>query len=155
MARMASKVRREFDASADVTLRNVADGAETASAVETAIPLNRLSAAYWDNGEQPNGIIMVNFFLTAYDNTTGDEECTVIIEVDTASAPTAAVTVAQVVIPTGGAAVQTALGFYEIAISSQLIERLLPTATHLRLSTTIAGTSPSFTYGAWATYLDA
>lgn len=155
MARMASKVRREFDASADVTLRNVADGAEIASAVETAVALNRLSAAYWDNNEQPNGIVLVNFFLTAYDNGTGDEECTVIIEVDTAAAPTAAVEVARMVVPTGAIGVQTALGYYEIAISSQLIERLLPTASHIRLKTTIAGTTPSFTYGAWMTFLDA
>ena len=62
MARMNSKVRREFDAAADVTLRDADDGAETATASETGVSLNLLTDAYWDNDEQPNGVIMVSVF---------------------------------------------------------------------------------------------
>ena len=145
MARMNSKVRREFDASALVTLRDVDDGAETADANEAGIALNVLTGAYWDNSDQPNGDIRVSVHVTAIDRTTGDETYTIYFEVDTSNAFASASEVARI---TG----ITATGYYEVVIPQVLVEKFETGATHLRARLDVAGTTPSITYGAWATF---
>lgn len=145
MARMASKVRREFDAAAAVTLRDIDDGAETADAAETGVALNLLTDAYWDNDEQADGKIAVSIHVTAADYTTGDEEYDLYFEVDTASNFSSAKEVARLkTVPT--------TGYYEVVIPTQLIEALEAGATHLRVRLDVTGTAPSITYGAWMTF---
>lgn len=145
MARMASKVRREFDAAAAVTLRDIDDGAETADAAETGVALNLLTDAYWDNDEQADGKIAVSIHVTAADYTTGDEEYDLYFEVDTASNFPSAKEVARLKgVPT--------TGYYEVVIPTQLIEALEAGATHLRVRLDVTGTTPSITYGAWMTF---
>ena len=145
MARMTGKVRREFDAAAAATLRDADDGAETADASEAGVTLNLLTNAYWDNDEQPNGIILIPITVLSIDRTTGDETYDIYFEVDTSSAFSSAVEVARV----KGI---TAVGYYEVLVSSQLIEALEPGATHIRAKVDVGGTTPSINYGAWMTF---
>lgn len=148
MARMNSKVRREFDAAAAVTLRDIADGAETADASEAGVALNTLTDAYWDNDEVPNGIFLVSFHVSDADFANADEVYDIYVEVDTASGFASAKEVARLKsIPS--------VGYYEVPISSQLIEKLESGATHIRARLDVTGTTPSITYGAWMTYLKA
>ncbi|MFM7009108.1 MAG: hypothetical protein ACKO0Z_07200 [Betaproteobacteria bacterium] len=146
MARMAGKVRREFDAEANVTLRDIDDGAETADASEAGVALSVLKDAYWDNNEQPNGIFLVSFHVSAADYASTDEVYDLYIEVDTASNFPSAKEVARLKsVPS--------TGYYEVPVSSQLIEALEAGATHIRVRLDVTGTTPSITYGAWMTYL--
>lgn len=145
MARMASKVTREFDAAAAITLRDITDGAETADASEAGVLLNLLSDAYWDNDEQPNGIITVNVHVSAADFTNADEVYDIYLEVDTSSAFASAVEVARLKSVPGA-------GYYQLHVASQLIEALEAGATHIRARLDVTGTTPSITYGAWMTF---
>jgi hypothetical protein len=146
MARMASKVNVEFDAASAITLRDATDASETATSNEVAIALNLLTTAEWDNDEQPNGYLMVNIHITTIDRTTADETYTIAVMVDTADSFGSAVEVARL---TG----LTATGFYKIVVPRETIEKLEPGATHMRLTNTLAGTTPILDYHAWATYL--
>ena len=67
MARMNSRNRREYDAATDAVLRAAGLSAVTGGTdtTGTGVSLNRLSAAYWDNKEQPNGVFIVNINVTA------------------------------------------------------------------------------------------
>ena len=145
MARMAGKVRREFDAAAEITLRDIDDGAETADASEAGVALNVLNGAYWDNNEQPNGIFIISVHVSALDFTSADEVYDIYFEVDTSNSFASAKEVARLKsIP--------ATNYYEVVVSSQLIEALETGATHLRARLDVSGTTPSITYGAWATF---
>lgn len=149
MAIMASKVKEEFDAAAQVTLRNITDGAETGvdTDVETGVALNTLVNAYWDNSEVPNGIVAVSVFVSALDRGDADETYIFIVEVDTSISFGSAVEVARLG-PTG----LTATGYYRMLVDSQMISKLEPGATHIRIKCTKTGTTPSVTYGAWMTF---
>ncbi len=68
-----SKVRHAVDAEPSIVLRQLADGPETASAVENAISLNVNTTPYWSNGAIPFQQAAVVFRVTAIDRTTGDE----------------------------------------------------------------------------------
>lgn len=148
MARMNSKVRREFDAAAATTLRDIADGAETADASEAGVALNTLTDAYWDNDEVPQGIFLVAVNVSAIDFVSADEVYDIYLEVDTASNFPSAKEVGRLKsIPS--------VGYFEVPVSSQLIEALESGATHIRARLDVTGTTPSITYGAWMTYLKA
>lgn len=146
MARMSSKNRREFDAAASATLRDIADGAETADAAEAGIALNTLTDAYWDNDEIPNGVIAIIVNVSAADYSDTDEVYDLYFEADTSSAFSSAVEVARL-------KSIKATGSYEVTVSSALIEKLEAGATHLRVRLDVTGTSPSITYGAYAVFL--
>lgn len=81
MGANASRYSASMDASAAVTLRNAADGAETATATETAISLNELRTAWWSNYEIPHGVFEVVFNVSAL-NTSGDAGYTLSLQVD-------------------------------------------------------------------------
>lgn len=151
MADMSGKVRSEFDAATAVTLRNLADGAETGADtdVETGVALNTLTAAYWDNDEVPNGIIKLNTLVTATDAADGDETYTVIWEVDTDVGFGTAVEVERLVVTRG------TTGYFERYVSSKYIEYMKAGALYIRVKVTKGGTTPSITYGCWMTYVDA
>lgn len=147
MARMASKVTREFDAGASTTLRNQADGAETADASESPVALNTLTDAYWDNDEQPNGLFMISVHVASIDFGNADEVYDIYFEVgDNDVSP--AIEVARLKsVP--------AVGYYEVPVSSQLIKALDTDATHIRARLDVTGTTPSINYGAWITFVGA
>lgn len=146
MARMSGKVTREFDAAAAVTLRNAADGAETADVAEAGVALNTLVDADWDNGEVPNGTVAISVLVSAMDTGNADEVYDLYFEVDTTDQFSSAKEVARIKgIP--------AVGYYEVPVSSKLIEKLEAGATHIRARLDVTGTTPSMTYGAWMTFL--
>jgi hypothetical protein len=150
MADMSGKVRAEFDAGAATLLRNVADGAETGadSDYETGIALSKLLGAYWDNGEVADGLIKVNVFVTAVTHANSNAY-TLEVQACNDAGGTSPVEVARLTInPSRGA------DYYEIYVSSKMIEKLAPNADFLRIGVTktTSGGSPSITYGAWATF---
>jgi len=150
MADMSGKVRSEFDAAAAVTLRNVADGAETGADTdyETAVALDKLVDAYWDNGEVADGLIKINVFVTAVTNANSNAYI-LLVEACEDSGGTGNVEVARL-------SVNPALGaeYYEIYVSSKMIAKLAPNADFIRIGVTktTSGGTPSITYGAWMTY---
>lgn len=152
MARMAGKVKREFDAAAAITLRKGSDAAETADAAEASVDLNVLNEAYWDNNEQPNGIFIVSIDVTEATFADSNEVYDLYIEVDTAANDFGASTHKEVArlksVPS--------TGYYEIPVSSQLIEALLTNADKIRIRLDLTGDGDeSFNYAAWMTFLAA
>jgi hypothetical protein len=143
----SSKVRFTLDAAAAVTLRNIADGAETATATETAVPLNELDTAYWQDGnEVPYGVFGIQVNVTTLDKTTGDETYVLSLLVDdTSGLSDAPVTIASFTIP--------AVGAYVFYVDSKTISKLDPdtsgTDKWLAIRATLGGTTPSITYGAF------
>lgn len=150
MPDMSGHVRAEFDAATTVTLRDIDDGAETGADVdaELGVPLDRLDHAFWDNGEIADGLLKVNIYVSAIVNANSNAYVWS-LEACTAADGTGAVEVARLsAVPADGA------GYYESYVSSDMIKKLLPAATHLRIkcTKTTSGGSPSITYGAWLTF---
>ena len=143
----ASRVRALIDTDASVTLRNVADGAETATATETAISLNELDNAFWDDGNQiPYGTFTVAVHVTALDKTDGNETYVLSLLVDdTSNLSDSPVTIASMTI--------VSTGYYTFVVDSKNIPLLDPdtsgTDKWLAIGATLGGTTPSITYGAW------
>lgn len=148
MAVKASRVKALYDVDAQVLLRDVADGAETATATETAVSLNELDSAYWHDGEIPHGVFMVVVNVQATDAGTGDETYTLSLLVDdTANLSDSPVTIQSQAVAAGFSGV---LYFY---VDSANIPQLNPessgTDKWLAIRATLGGTTPSITYGAW------
>lgn len=143
-----SRVRAIYDADAAVLLRNVADGAETSTATETAVSLNELDTAFWQDGNEiPYGLIEVGVHITAIDRTTGDETYTFDLIVDDVSNMS---DTPKVVASLTGI---TTAGFYTMYVDSKNIP-LIDSDTSgadkwIAIKATLGGTTPSVTYGAW------
>lgn len=117
----------------ELELRNIGNGAETATAAESAFAFDA------DRFNRPF-VAVAN--VSALDRTTGDETYVLSIEADTSSgfaSPVAVATLPAI----------TTVGRYEIPLSGSLIEQHEPGATHIRIKATLGGTTPSVTYGAW------
>lgn len=143
----ASKARWMVDAATAVTLRNASDGAETATATETAISLNELDGAYWQDGNEiPHGVFVVAVHVSALDKTNGDETYALSLVVDDVSAMNdTPVTIASYNVPS--------TGHYTFVVDSKTIPLLdsdtSGTDKYIAVKATLAGTTPSITYGAW------
>lgn len=142
----SSRVNEIIDLDDAVTLRDATDGAETATATETAVSLQELDSAYWHNGEIPHGVFKVVFHVTAVDRTTGDETYTLSLVVDdTADMSDTPATVAALAI--------TAAGVYTMFVDSKNIPQVNADSSGadkwIAAKATLAGTTPSITYGAW------
>lgn len=142
----ASKVSALLDVDAGVTLRNVADGAETATATEAGVSLNELNAAYWHNNELPHGEFEVCIHVTAINLSTNTYVIDIQID-DTSNMSDSPVTVATLN--------ATTTGFYKFVLDSKTLEALDVDVTGgdkwIAAALTVGGTpsSPSITYGAW------
>jgi len=148
MGANASRVKAAMDVAANSTLRLASDGAETATATETAVPLGILSAAYWDsNKEVPHGTIRVVVDVTAIDRTTGDETYTLTLQVD----DTLAQSDTPQTVCTLGPLVST--GVYEMLVDSKTINAIVTDYSGnelwMAIKATLGGTTPSITYAAW------
>lgn len=142
----ASKVRGLVDTDAGVTLRNVADGAETATATETAISLKELDTAYWHDNEIPHGTFEVFVNVTALDLAQADETYTISLVVDdTANLSDTPEVILSFAVKR--------VGVYRVLVDSKSIALQDPETSGadkwLAIRATLAGTSPSITYGAW------
>jgi len=148
MAANSSRVSSILDTEASVTLRNIADGAETSTAIESAISLSELDLAYWHSNEIPHGVFEVAVHITALDNTTGDETYVLDLIVDDVAAMN---DTPRVVSSVPLVAKQT--GFYKIFVDSKNIPLAdtdsSGTDKWLAIRATLSGTTPSITYGAW------
>lgn len=112
-------------------LRNLADGAETSTVAETAIALEVLKA----------GTFKVVFVVTALDLSSTNETYSLTVETDAATSFGSPTTVGSVTV--------TATGTYEVLLSADGIAKLDSTAAAIRVKATLAGTTPSITYGAF------
>ena len=79
--------------------------------------------------------------VTALDTADADETYVISVEVDTASGFASAVEV--------GSLTVTAVGQFEIPLSSKWVTDLEAAADFIRVVATLAGTTPSLTYGAF------
>lgn len=140
-----SKVRRTWDYASAVTLRNLSDGAEVATATEAAISLSELDTAYWHGNEIPHGKMVIGVHVTALNLSTNTYTFAVLVD-DVAAMNDTPVVVYQQVL--------TAPGYYEFVVDSADIPNYdtdsSGTDKWMAMRCTIAGTpdSPSVTYGA-------
>ncbi len=112
-------------------LRDVADGAETATAAETGLDFNPLMA----------GDFKAIIFVTARAAT---GTCAISIETDaTDDFGGSPVSVGSVTVAA------STKGVFEIPLSSSQIAELDPDAAAIRVKATLGGTTPSVTYGAY------
>lgn len=116
---------------AELVLRDIADGAETATAAETGIALDVLKA----------GDFKVVLDVTALDATTGNETYVLSVETDANTSFGSAVQV--------GAVTVTATGRYEVPLSQWQLAKLDSGAAAIRVNATLGGTTPSIAYGAF------
>lgn len=118
---------------AALILRDVADGAETATAAETGKALPVTMA----------GEFKTVLNVTALDTASGDESYLITVEADTTTAFGSPTEVGRITV--------SALGTYEVPLSGAAIRQRDPTAAAIRVKATLGGTTPSITYGAWLT----
>jgi hypothetical protein len=144
----ASAVKYGFDVDASVTLRDIADGAETATALETPVNLNLLDAAYWQTNTLPYNTLMVVVHVTANDFTTMDETVVLTLEVDDDAALADTPTVVSTLTLSGGLT-----GVFYMPVDARTIEGLVSDwsgdVAYMGIRATLGGTTPSVTYGAW------
>lgn len=145
----ASAVKYGFDVDPNVTLRDIADGAETATALETPINLNLLDAAYWQENTLPYNTLMVVIHVTetlvgtaaTYDLTLEVDDTT-----DLSDSPTV---VASITIPPG----LSAGAVFYLPVDARTIENLVSDYSgdilYMGIRATLGGSGGSITYGAW------
>jgi hypothetical protein len=153
MARMASKNRVAFDAAAQVKLRDATAGAVTVSTNEAPIALDILTSAYWDAGEQSQGVFTIALDVTAIKTAAANETYLIQVEVDTTAAMLAPVEVVRYNV-SAAVANQAKPGFLELGVAASLIEYMKAGAKFIRIKSTLGGTAPSIVYGARMTYQD-
>jgi hypothetical protein len=141
----ASRGKYTVDKDASVVLRDIADGAEVATATEAAVSLKQLVSASWHNKEIPHGDFVVAVDVSA--GTFGGGHSYVLsLQVDDVEAQNdSPVTVASYTIP--------AVGAYNFVLDSKVIEALDPDNSSpgkwLAIKLTASGDTPSLTYGAF------
>lgn len=131
---VTKRTQRIYDA--NLVLRDIDDGAETATANETAINVEAI------NLEEFKAVIHV----TALDFTTGDE--TYVFDISVSDLVGGTFTKVATLPDIGSA---TATGIYEIPLSGALVQGLDSDADWIRVGATLGGTTPSVTYGAFLT----
>lgn len=142
-----SRVRMQQDKAASVTLRNVSDGAETATATETAVPLGLLKGAYWQDGhELPGGVFEIGVDVTAAAVGTAATYTFSIVGDDTSDLSDSPVTIFSVLLPVKA-------DFYRFVLDSKTIMELDTDQSGsdywIAARITLGGSGGSITYGAW------
>lgn len=126
---------RTFDG--NLELRDVADGAETATANETAVNIEvRKQEAF-------ECIV----YVTAIDSTTGNE--TYVFHVDVSDAVDGTFVVVATLPDIGPGGTNGGTGVYRIPLSGKHINDLDADADWIRVGCTLGGATPSITYGAY------
>jgi hypothetical protein len=140
MANMNSKVKFQVDKDASVTLRSATAAQITATTSETGITLNN-GAAYWNLGITPLQTLAVNILVKTIDRTTGDETYTFTVEVSNLVGGSYTVV--------GTLAGVTAVGAYTLNFDVDTIKKIASTAAFVRITATLAGTTPILDYDAY------
>lgn len=125
-----NRKRRIFDK--NLELRNISDGEETSTASETGINVEVRKLLEY--------VCVV--YVTACDGTTGDETYTLTVQVSNAVGGTYT-TIGTLAWP------RATTGSNVIALSGLTAEVLDSDADWVRITATLAGTTPSITYGAY------
>lgn len=148
MSVKSSRTKYLLDTAAAVTLRDIDDGAETSTATETAVSLNELDTAYWHDGNEiPYQVIVVQFNVTACDSTDGDETYSLSVLVDdTSDLSNNPVTIWTLAVPRGTTGAFTA--YINAADIPTFDTDTSGTDKWMAVKATLAGTTPSITYGA-------
>jgi hypothetical protein len=142
----SSRVRAMVDVDPASTLKAQGSAAVTATTQETAISLNRLSAAYWNSRDPSAGLFSIAVNVSALDLTSGDEVYTFQIVADDVLAmnhlPVNLVT-----------ASLRSTGFHVFEVDSKTADLLglstINPGAYIAAKMTVAGTTPSITYSAW------
>lgn len=140
----ASKVKHIRDSDPAVEFRAPTAAAITATGATGELSLNKLTAAYWQNGELPWSTIAVQVVVTELDRTTGDETYTLNVQADVTGFATPVVVASATV---------SEVGAYVLAFDADTVAKLEPTGTHLRINAVLAGTTPILKYHAWLVHL--
>ena len=143
----ASRVRMQQDKASAVTLRNAADGAETATATEAAVSLNLMKGAYWQDGNEiPHGVFEIGVDVQAISTGTAATYDFSIVGDDTANLSDSPVTFFSVRLP-------VVVGFYRFALDSKTLMSLDKDQSGdgywIAAKITLGGADGSITYGAW------
>lgn len=146
MPMMNGQGRRIPDFDPSVLLRDPAAANITATTAGTALTLNRLTQAYWDNSELPLGSFGVAFHVHTIDRTTGDETYTFEVQVASDSAFTTPVTVATL----PGV---VSRGYFELHLDGETLQDYT-TGAWIRVRAVLGGTTPILGYGAWLFHAD-
>jgi len=137
---MNSKVRFLLDEA--FVLRDLATAPDTASTNGSLVVWpDNTTQAYWDNNETATGDLTVGIVVSAFDTTSDDETYAVAVQFTDASGnnPT---TVASLPIRRTGS--------FILQVDDSAIEQILVSnRARLRVVSTLGGTTPSLTYGAY------
>lgn len=145
----ASAVKYGFDVEPSVTLRDIADGAETSTALETPINLNLLDDAYWQENTLPYNTLMVVVHVTeAVVGTAATYDLTLEVD-DTTDLSDTPTVIASLTIPSG---IASGTVFY-LPVDARTIEALESDYSgnllYMGARMTLGGSGGSITYGAW------
>lgn len=132
-----SRNRYIFDSA--TALRAIGQAAVTATGNSASVELPR-SVAKSNTGFAHLDVAAV-VDVAALDTVTGDETYEVALEADTSAAFGAPVKVARIDVKSTGRHV--------LVVEGDTVEKLKPGTTHLRIKTTLAGTTPSIVYSAY------
>lgn len=140
MANMNSKTKFLVDKAPQVTLRASSAAAITTTTSETGLTLFN-GTAYWNLAQTPYQSLGVNILVKAIDRTTGDETYTFTVEVSNliGGTYTAVATLAGVI----------AVGTYSLDIDVDTFKKITPAAAFIRITATLAGTTPILDYDAY------
>lgn len=139
----ASKTASLYDAASALVLRDIEDGAETSTGVETPVELPRISNAYWADDQQPGGEAVVQFQVRDLGDANGDETYILSLQVDdTSDHSNAPVTIWSATI--------SQPADFKVGIDLDAIRTAVPDAPRrwLAVKATLGGTSPLIDYGA-------
>jgi hypothetical protein len=133
--KMNSRFRQMFDAAAGTLFRGRTDVDVLATADSAVVTLDKLTGYWTDGNELADQLLPVIVNALKVDRTTGDE--TYKIEVVTNNG---------IVV---GTAKITGVGQYVILVDADTLHLSDPTATSIKLTATLAGTTPILNYAAW------
>lgn len=141
MAIMKSKFKYMLDEAPSITLRAKSAAAITSTANSTVYALDQLDG-YWNNQEEladQTFAVVVN--VDALDFADDDETYTLTLVFGNDASFTANVTTHTLAV--------TSTGQHVLLVDLDTVRMLLPDATHMRITATLAGTTPSLDYHAY------
>jgi hypothetical protein len=133
--KMNSRFRQMFDAAADTLFRGRTAADVVATADSAVVNIDKLTGYWTDGNELADQLFPVIVNALKVDRTTGDE--TYKIDVVTNNG---------IVV---GTAKITGVGQYVILVDADTLHLSDPTATSIKLTATLGGTTPILNYAAW------
>ena len=142
MTSMNSAIHFPLDAEAKVLFRAKGAAAITTTAASNVITLDQLVST-WDAGVVPKGQFALCIFVE--NAVVDDADETYVFSVQTDNAATFGAPVTHLTTPS-----YSERGLYVLVVDVTTLRKIDADASHLRLLATLAGTTPSLVYEAWA-----